>query len=464
VTSIQARVGNKDVLLSFQKRSYACFANDDQGHWANSYPMAGAGAPASQSPEQMWQSIVTHWTQAKLQTETLTVRTVKPGVSNKELKDLAIKAWCELFGVSAPSAEEVKKASAAKTAKQKKVTDDWAARLKAGEIEAWNKAVQSGKIKIAKWPGLDLAGAKLAGLHAHRFAAPGANFAGADLSGSQFQQTRLGKSNLSGAKLRDAQWWGVSLDSARLDGADCRNMQLAGSSMCNADCKGADFTSANLNSVDFCGANLTGAILAKAMLIDARYDEHTKFPQGFKPTLEMTWAGTGKSPAQQAMAAKLIAKKPLDLAAFMKRLEAHTDKMKLDKALKMLKADRFKLYAQVAPDHLVGIVKSQSDPDLVYSCKLASDGVYGCCTQNLNICGGLRGSLCKHLLVLIVGLTNGGELDTNAIDSWVIHSKGQKPVLDRDAMSEVFLRYKGAEAGEIDWRPTETIPEDYYAL
>ena len=27
-----------------------------------------------------------------------------------------------------------------------------------------------------------------------------------------------------------------------------------------------------------------------------------------------------------------------------------------------------------------------------------------------------------------------------------------------------FVRYKGAQAGEIDWRPTETIPEDYYAL
>ena len=31
-------------------------------------------------------------------------------------------------------------------------------------------------------------------------------------------------------------------------------------------------------------------------------------------------------------------------------------------------------------------------------------------------------------------------------------------------MSAIFLRYKGAEAGEIDWRPTETIPEDYYSL
>ena len=39
-----------------------------------------------------------------------------------------------------------------------------------------------------------------------------------------------------------------------------------------------------------------------------------------------------------------------------------------------------------------------------------ADGTYACCTQNLNPCGGLRGKLCKHLLVLIIGMTRGGEI------------------------------------------------------
>jgi hypothetical protein len=30
-------------------------------------------------------------------------------------------------------------------------------------------------------------------------------------------------------------------------------------------------------------------------------------------------------------------------------------------------------------------------------------------------------------------------------------------------LSDTLLMYRGAEAGEIDWRPTETIPEDYFA-
>jgi len=29
-------------------------------------------------------------------------------------------------------------------------------------------------------------------------------------------------------------------------------------------------------------------------------------------------------------------------------------------------------------------------------------------------------------------------------------------------MTTTFLRHKGAEEGEVDWRPIETIPEDYY--
>jgi hypothetical protein len=111
-----------------------------------------------------------------------------------------------------------------------------------------------------------------------------------------------------------------------------------------------------------------------------------------------------------------------------------------------------------------GVVKSQTDPDLVYACRIESDGHYACCTQNLNICGGLRGSICKHLLVLIIGLVKAGELDPSTIDGWVAKTRSVKPELDKEKMGEIFIRYKGAEAGEVDWRQTETVPEDYYAL
>jgi hypothetical protein len=129
----------------------------------------------------------------------------------------------------------------------------------------------------------------------------------------------------------------------------------------------------------------------------------------------------------------------------------------------MLKTDRFRLFSQVDDNSLVGVVKSQRDVNLVYSCRLTSDGTFSCCTQNLNACGGLQGALCKHLLVLIVGLTKGGQVNPATVEQWVQTSRKKRPAHDKDAASAVFLRYKGAEAGEVDWRPTETIPEDYYA-
>ena len=155
---------------------------------------------------------------------------------------------------------------------------------------------------------------------------------------------------------------------------------------------------------------------------------------------------------------------PVDLPQFMTILEASVEKERLSKAIAMLKAERFRLFAEANDECLLGVVKSQNDPDLVYSCRLTKEGDFSCCTQNLNVCGGLRGSLCKHLLVLIIGMANGNELDPTIVNQWITASRFKKSVLNKDAMSETLLRYKGAEAGEVDWRPMETIPEDYYAL
>ena len=153
-----------------------------------------------------------------------------------------------------------------------------------------------------------------------------------------------------------------------------------------------------------------------------------------------------------------------DIATFLKALEVRIERPKIDKATKMLKASGFKLFNDITDECVSGVVKSQTDPDLVYACRVDHEGHYSCCTQNLNVCGGLRGSICKHLLVLIVGLVQAGELDPNTIDSWIAKTHTCKPELDKENMGSIFIKYKGAEAGEVDWRPTETVPEDYYAL
>jgi hypothetical protein len=47
--------------------------------------------------------------------------------------------------------------------------------------------------------------------------------------------------------------------------------------------------------------------------------------------------------------------------------------------------------------------------------------------------------------------------------NWIRAAAGKRPGHNQDLAAETFLQYKGAQAGEIDWRPTETIPEDFYA-
>lgn len=157
--------------------------------------------------------------------------------------------------------------------------------------------------------------------------------------------------------------------------------------------------------------------------------------------------------------------KEIDFDTFMTNLSKAVDASRMLKARKMLKADRFQLFIDIQDDHLVGVVKSQTDRELVYSARLAADGNFACCTQNLNACGGLRGKLCKHLLVLVIGIAKGEKMVLGELDAWIAASRfRRKPMLDKDIMSEALLKYKGAEAGEVDWRPIETIPEDYYAL
>jgi hypothetical protein len=220
----------------------------------------------------------------------------------------------------------------------------------------------------------------------------------------------------------------------------------------------ADLRKADFESADLRGADLSSAKLAGANFDATKYDEHTRFPKGFKLPAGLKWAGTGLTPSKGSAAAAI------DFPSFMERLNQSVEGARLSKALAMLKADRFRLFAQVEKDHLVGVVKSQTDRDLVYSCRLAADGSFACCTQNLKVCGGLRGALCKHLLVLVIGLAKAGQVPLADVDAWVGASRKQKPWLDAEAMTATFLRYQGAEAGEVDWRPTETIPEDYSAL
>jgi hypothetical protein len=153
----------------------------------------------------------------------------------------------------------------------------------------------------------------------------------------------------------------------------------------------------------------------------------------------------------------------MDFTGFITQLHGTVDQGKLGRALKMLKAESFKLYTHLDENRLVGVVRSQTGVGSVYAPWLTPDGLYGCSTPELEDCMGLQGSVCKHLLVLLVGLARLGEMEPATAFAWVKAAQTKRPRSDQELAAETFLQYKAAEAGEIDWRPTETIPEDFYA-
>jgi hypothetical protein len=70
---------------------------------------------------------------------------------------------------------------------------------------------------------------------------------------------------------------------------------------------------------------------------------------------------------------------------------------------------------------------------------------------------------CKHVFLLIMVLCKSDRMEAKTAFDWLVASGKHKPgKIDKDLMTKTFLRHKGAEEGNIDWRPMETVPEDYY--
>ncbi len=402
-----------------------------------------------------------------LRVVSVTARGTKCSLPNKELKRLAVDAWCEAIAIQPPSDADIKKEEAKKKSRQQELKATLLADLTGGAegLERWKgRGAEREVVKHLRES--DLQGANLTEAQLYKMRDfRGSNFEGclmerADLSQCDIRECNFMTANLAKARLRYA-----NATSANFSGACLTGTYLLGSDLSSANLEGCDMTGADLSQADLRGAILRGAVLKDIKFSASRYDEHTVWPPDFAPPEEgLNFEGQGKDPFLIAKVKALAPDGKVDFETFVAKLEKEFDRERLKKSLSMLKAERFQLFAEVKSDSVVGVVKSQTNPDLVYSCLLSDTGAFSCCTQNLFPCGGLRGSLCKHLLVLLIGLTKAGELDASTGCQWVLASQSRSPKIDKEVMSATFLRYKGAEAGEIDWRPTETLPEDYYAF
>jgi uncharacterized protein YjbI with pentapeptide repeats len=451
-----------------------------------------SGAEAADIVDVMRQ-VASFYPKAKLRPDTIQVTIEKGPTTGSKLKLVVVRAWHEVLGLPVPTPEEQAAGGKARKSARKAAEGSLVALLKSGRegVKELNRK------PLTDRRALDLRKADLAGAQLDGADFAGADLEGADLSGAslvkavfcgnllanrlkraglfrkiqagRFRElagrlpSRLKRARLVGADLREASMPQCQGSDADFSGAILTGAWMA-SSILRTKFVGADLSRADLTGSDVRGADFTDTRLDDLVLQWGKFDETTKWPAGYLPPPGVRWKGAGPDPRLAPSVQEHAEPPPADLAGFLDRLKGSTDRAKLDKAMAMLKADRFQLFAKVAEDHLVGVVKSQSDATLVYACRLAADGQYACCTQNLNVCGGLRGSPCKHLLVLIVGLAQAGQLEPGTAHAWTRATRGRKPELDKDAMAEVLLRYKGAEAGEVDWRPTETLPEDFYAM
>lgn len=337
--------------------------------------------------------------------------------------------------------------------------------LKGGKkgVQQWNGINDSLK-DIACFRGLDFEKHDLQGIKLGKADFRDCNFSSAILKKCSGNQCDLSQAQFKGADLSASKLTEIDAIRADFTGA---NLEKSKFSKCNL--REAILTNANIKHVDFSGSDLREVDLSTCNANEAKtfakvkYDEKTVLPTDFPHWGEMLWAGEGPDPFRMHQLNQLATRKITDFGEFLNLMKAGFDQARITKALSMLQQESFQLFNEQDEAGVWGIIKSQTSSELVYACKLGRDGTFCCCTQNLNPCGGLRGALCKHILVLAIGLTKAGSLDLDEAAKSISASRNEVPKLDKERMTSVFLKYKGAQNGELDWRPTETLPEDYYA-
>jgi uncharacterized protein YjbI with pentapeptide repeats len=121
----------------------------------------------------------------------------------------------------------------------------------------------------------------------------GINLSQADLRGADLSKANLREVNLSGANLAEAQLNEADLSSANLEGANLSETSLIKAYLIKANLRSANLRDAYLTGAyltksiftdaDLKGAYLNGTQLTGANFKGARYDQKTRFDNGFDP-------------------------------------------------------------------------------------------------------------------------------------------------------------------------------------
>lgn len=330
-------------------------------------------------------------------------------------------------------------------------------------VARWNRLTlaERGQVDFtaASLDNRDLTGIKLNGVkRAEAVDFTDSNLTSARITGA-FPRASFANANLTQAYLHEAECLQADFTGAKLSGADLSKGYFRKARFVNADLTNANLQAADLTIADFTGATLTNTVFSGALM-----NHETIWPQGFVPPPDIVWRGKGTDPRLSGKGKGAVA---ADINGLLTRLHEMIDAKRMKRTLDMLQQEKQQLFSEVEPTMVRGIVRSQKEPDLYYSCVLTDDGTYSCCTPDVAKCMGLSNEPCKHLLTLVIGLARSGQLDPTIADRWLVAAQGKNPRWGKKVQNylcDSLIKYKGVVAGEIDWRPTETIPEDYYSM
>jgi uncharacterized protein YjbI with pentapeptide repeats/endonuclease YncB( thermonuclease family) len=152
------------------------------------------------------------------------------------------------------------------------------------------KNFSNADLRGVRLDGAVLRATTLQGANLHRARLAGADLRDANLSGrntnlrgADLRRAILVKTDLGGATLVDADLRRANLDGARLAGADLRGADLRGAVLVGADLRLALLVDADLRGA-ILSADLRDAKLDGAALAHVRWDDTTRWPEGFDPT------------------------------------------------------------------------------------------------------------------------------------------------------------------------------------
>jgi len=359
------------------------------------------------------------------------------------------------------------------------IRDQLLASLQSGGagVTRWNDASDDDRDLVEDLASHDFTGASWKGINLRDRSLEAARLSKADLTAADLSYADLRRAQLKGARLDRVNGWGTQLQSGLLNDASLVEASLHCVNFNKANLKGADLSHAILENCDLRGTDFSTATLLETVFRGSKIDEETRWPKGFHLVPGMVWGGSGPSPIplpppppeptpvvedqDDANSASADTSGDADLAGFLDQLEDHVSVGKLDKALDLLQETPLELFYDLGEKTVSGVVRAPTDPDLAFCCHLGDDGSYGCCSSNLSTCNGLRGSLCKHLLVMLIGLVQKGLLPGDRAAHWVAATEGNKPETDKDLCSRALERVESASNGKADWKPIQTNPTDF---